>query len=251
MTSPATLATDRCLEAITGHSRGLATAAEETLRKRVQHCPGWNLADLVWHVTEVHWFWRTIVAELLPEPPEDTRRPPRPPDDELLDTFLAGADALVETLRAASQPARCWTWFPPQQDVAFVTRHQVQEAGVHHWDAANAVGRPLAIAPDLAADSISEFLTTSVADVDEAARIHSRDHTQLGGDLVLHAVDTEQWWTVTQDGPRAPLLWTPQPGDPVVEGTTSDLLLWLYHRAELPATNKNLVNRFRRLSSTD
>ncbi|RLV48747.1 maleylpyruvate isomerase family mycothiol-dependent enzyme [Nocardioides mangrovicus] len=246
-----TLSTARCLESITHHSRGLAAAADGALRKRVQHAPDWNVADLVWHVTEVHWFWRTITGELLDGPPEDARRPPRAPDDELLDTFLAGADAIVETLRHCDQQARCWTWFPPQQDVAFVTRHQVQEAAVHHWDAANEIGEPFAFAPDIASDSISEFLTTSLADADDAVRIHTRDHTQLGEPLVLHASDTDEWWTVSQDGPEAALLWTSEPGDPTVEASVSDLLLWVYERLDLPTAKGNLVNRFRRMSSTD
>src|SRR4029079_7623071 len=29
----------------------------------VAGCPGWTVADLLWHVTEVQDFWRTIVAE--------------------------------------------------------------------------------------------------------------------------------------------------------------------------------------------
>ena len=29
----------------------------------VPSCPDWTVADLLWHLTEVHDFWRTIVAE--------------------------------------------------------------------------------------------------------------------------------------------------------------------------------------------
>ena len=35
----------------------------EHLERPVEHCPGWNVADLVWHLTEVHWFWSTIAAD--------------------------------------------------------------------------------------------------------------------------------------------------------------------------------------------
>ena len=31
----------------------------------VPSCPGWKVADLLWHLTEVHDFWRTVVAERL------------------------------------------------------------------------------------------------------------------------------------------------------------------------------------------
>jgi hypothetical protein len=28
---------------------------------RVASCPDWSIADLVWHLGEVHWFWSTII----------------------------------------------------------------------------------------------------------------------------------------------------------------------------------------------
>ena len=49
------------LAAIARHSAGLADAADGNLAAAVEHCPGWTVADLVNHVTEVQWFWATIV----------------------------------------------------------------------------------------------------------------------------------------------------------------------------------------------
>ncbi|MGI9155832.1 MAG: maleylpyruvate isomerase family mycothiol-dependent enzyme [Marmoricola sp.] len=242
-----TLSTARCLDAIATHSRGFAEAARDNLDSSVEHCPEWSVADLVWHVTEVHWFWRTIAGERLDAPPDESRRPARAPDEELVDTFLAGAEALVETLGAADQSAPCWTWFPPQQDVAFVTRHQVQEAAVHHWDAAHAVGRDHVIDGNVAADSVEEFLTCSLADADDA---EGSDVT-LEGVLRLRATDTGQTWTVSQAGPDAALLWSAAPDHDAatISGKVSDLLLWLYGRVDLPADDAELVARFRSLSS--
>jgi uncharacterized protein (TIGR03083 family) len=157
-----TLSTFDCIAAITAHSAGFAEATRDNLEARVEHCPDWSVADLVWHLTEVHWFWATIVAETPDAPPDQARRPARRPDDELVDAFVAGAAHLVEVLRGADQSASCWTWAPWQQDVAFVTRHQVQEAAVHHWDAVNAAGDSLVIDPAVAADSVDEFLHFSV-----------------------------------------------------------------------------------------
>ena len=64
-------------------------------------------------------------------------------------------------LRTADGTVPVWTW-APQQDIAFIRRHQVQEAAVHHWDAVRAAGGQLAIEAPVAADSIEEFLTFSV-----------------------------------------------------------------------------------------
>ena len=72
-----TLSTEACLAAIAQHSYGFAEAVRGNLDARVEHCPGWNIADLVWHLTDVHWFWRTIAADRLPDPPDKARRPVR------------------------------------------------------------------------------------------------------------------------------------------------------------------------------
>src|SRR4051794_41323675 len=86
-----TLTTEECLAAITEHSAGFAAACRDNLSAHVEHCPDWSVADLVWHLSEVHWFWATIAEERLDTPPEEHRRPERPADEALLDTFEAGA----------------------------------------------------------------------------------------------------------------------------------------------------------------
>ncbi|HEU4568411.1 MAG TPA: maleylpyruvate isomerase family mycothiol-dependent enzyme [Marmoricola sp.] len=245
------LSTRRCLEGITAHSHGLADAARGNLDAAVEHCPGWTVADLVWHVTEVHWFWKTIAAGRLTEPPDESLRPGREPDERLVPTFLAGAADLVDVLRAADQSTHVWTW-APQQDIAFITRHQVQEAAVHHWDAAFAASQDLAIEPDLAADAIEEFLTFSLATAEEQAE---RGADPLGQDLVLVSTDGQGAWSIKDAEPEGPMTWVrgQEDGAATVSGTASDLLLWLYDRTELPvqADDDGLVDRFRRMLFTD
>ena len=76
-TTPPTFAGFDPLAEIAEHSAGLARAAEANLDAPVEHCPGWTVADLVWHLSDVHWFWAKIVAELPSERPEDLQRPER------------------------------------------------------------------------------------------------------------------------------------------------------------------------------
>lgn len=243
---------DDSTAAITHYSRVLADAARGNLDARVEHCPEWSVADLVWHVTEVHWFWRTIAGERLAEPPDESRRPARAADaEQLLADFEAGSRQLVEVLGSADQSASCWTWFPGQQDVGFVTRHQVQEAAVHAWDAVNAVGGTLALDPAAAADAVDEFLTVSLAEEADAAE---HDLTPLEAVLALRATDTGDAWTVT-DGPVPGSLAMTRGADdgvPSLTGSASDLLLWLYQRATVDGdVPGDVVARFRALSSTD
>jgi hypothetical protein len=162
----------------------------------------------------------------------------------------------VETLRTADQSAACWTWYPLQQDVAFITRHQVQEAAVHHWDAADATGAIWTIDPQVAADCVDEFLEFSLStEVDPADPLPP----PLGGAFALVAADVGVSWSVRDgstpgtlavDGAAAA---TVDEAVPVIEATAADLLLWLYERTEIdtspvPAV---LIERFRALTFTD
>jgi uncharacterized protein (TIGR03083 family) len=240
--------------AIAEHSAGFAAAADGNLDAEVRCCPGWTVADLVAHLTEVHWFWATIADERLSEPPDDSRRPPRAPRDQLIGQFRTGADRLVRVLAAADPADSAWTWAPAQQDIAFIARHQVQEAAVHHWDAAGAAGRAgaITIAAPVAADAVDEFLTFSVssdADPAEPAR------PALNGRFALRCTDADAAWTISDGG--APGTVAHQPGAaaglPAVGATASDLLLWLYGRVSL-ATDpvpSELIGRFRALTFTD
>ena len=250
-----TLSTFDCIAAITEHSAGFADATRGNLDARVEHCPGWSVADLVWHLTEVHWFWAHdrggAAAPRRRTSPGDR---PAPDDDGLVDAFVAGAARLVEVLREADQSAPCWTWAGWQQDVAFVTRHQVQEAAVHHWDAVHAAGGDAGRwSPAVAADCVDEFLHFSVAsddDPDDPAT------PPLDGALAFRATDTGDAWTLDRRHParhgagreRRRRRRAGRRG-----ARAADLLLWLYGRVELDtsAVPDDLLARFRAICFTD
>src|SRR4051795_8898754 len=133
---------------------------EHGWRAAVPGCPGWALADLVWHLAEVQHFWAWVVRTRAPDPsayPE----PPRRPDDELLG-WLAAQHAELETALARADPAeRVWTW-APQQDVAFVLRRQLHEAVVHTADVEQVVGDVRAIPTAVGLDGLDEWLEVMV-----------------------------------------------------------------------------------------
>lgn len=153
------------LDAIAEHSRGLADAAAGALGAPVPHCPGWCVADLVAHVRDVHAFWATIVARRLTAPPGpgEVAGPGEGDRADLVSSFLAGSAHLVDVLAATEDDVPVWTWAPGHHRVGFVTRHQVQEAAVHHVDAVLATGGRLQIAPAVADDAVAEFLQVSLS----------------------------------------------------------------------------------------
>jgi hypothetical protein len=143
-----------------------------------------------------------------------------------------------------------WTWAPSQQNIAFITRHQVQEAAVHRWDAQNATAVAEPVDPAIAADSVEEFLTFSVSSVADRP---ATPRPSLGGAVVLTASDVARSWTIFDDIVPGTARFVRGADDslPALTGTASDLLLWLYGRVPLAGEDHDLFTRFRGLCFTD
>ncbi|MCW2541684.1 MAG: hypothetical protein JWN95_3409 [Frankiales bacterium] len=246
------------LAQIGSQSRALADAAEANLDADVEHCPGWTVRDLLEHLREVQWFWALIVERRLQDAPSGQGEfaevhPSRLPDDGLISAFRAGARHLVEVLADADPAQSVWTWAPARQDIGFILRHQVQEAAVHRWDAEHAASREVSLDARMSVDAIEEFLTYSVANSVETP---DQPRPALGGAFVLRASDLPACWVV-EDGSKPGTVAFRRDGDPsdlpVISGTASDLLLWLYGRRELyvEAAAADLIARFTALRFTD
>lgn len=212
----------------------------------VPSCPAWTIADLVWHLGEVHWFWATDVELAATSPDEiEPTRPARPEDyGELVAWGRGQADRLVDELTRAPDDRRVWTWAldDADQTVGFIRRHQVQEAAVHRWDLERAAtGSPGAIAGDAAADAIDEVLAITLP-------WGVNPDKPLRGTVHLHCTDVAGEWVVHGDG-RVEAVHAK--GDAALRGTASDLLLALYTRIPLdtleilgdPAVARELVER--------
>ena len=199
----------------------LADASEGNLERPVPACPGWDVAELVWHIGEVHHFWREVAARALQDP-RGYERPARPPNAELLEWFRRGVESLAETLEHADPDQRVWTW-APQKDVAFIQRRMAQETAVHRWDAQAATGNPGPIEPDLAVDGVDEFLDFFLP----------RDPEELQGpsaSVHLHAADaTGEWFVEWGDG-AIEVRRDHAKADAAARGTASNLLLVLWRR---------------------
>jgi uncharacterized protein (TIGR03083 family) len=246
-----TLSVDRYADSIQEHSEGIAVAAPKVFDRQVEDCPGWNVADLIQHLIESHWFWATIVQQRLTTPPEEGR-PIDVARDDLIDRFLDGSRHLVDVLRAAKQSDAVWTWAPLQKDVAFVTRHQVQETAIHHWDIAHTAGDKLAIEKDIASDAIIEFLTVSVSSWSDPA---DPPRASLDGRLGLWCSDLDAGWTVHDGRTRGTVTFDSgvEAGTPTLTAPSSDLLLWLYSRVDIPGDTHATVlgDRLHALSFTN
>src|SRR5947209_4178865 len=141
-----------------------ADGADPTLK--VTSCPDWTIADLVWHLGEVHWFWGTVIEMRATDPQTvEAAKPPRPSGyEELVSWGRAQADRMISLLEQNDDATTVWTWSPPHQTVGFIRRHQVQEAAVHRWDLQQAAAKssPDPIDPEVASDSIDELLEVTL-----------------------------------------------------------------------------------------
>ncbi len=124
---------------------------------RVPACPDWDAADLLWHLTEVQWFWSQVVSGR-PAGPETLTHPDRPGSyDALLAAFDDASSGLVDALAAADPADAAWSW-APEQTVGFTLRRQAHEALIHRLDAEQTCGTATPLDPALAADGVAEGL---------------------------------------------------------------------------------------------
>jgi uncharacterized protein (TIGR03083 family) len=216
-------------ERIEADTRALAAAADGRFAQPVAGCPGWSVADLVWHLLEVQQFWGTIVAGRMRDP-AGIPRPDRPTDDaELLPRLRSGAADLVEALRSADPDEPVWTW-AARKDAGFVVRHQVQEAAVHRWDAEQAAARDVPLHPAAAADGVDEFLSV------EVPTNGGWPHPPATVALVATDVPGSGWRVALTEagGTLSTGTRTADPtADAVLSGTAGDLVLALYGRRKV------------------
>ena len=216
------------LDHLRRNGAGLADAAGAAgLDADVVACPGWTVADLVWHTGEVLWFWSDVVEHGWRDP-SGYVEPERVADDDLLAWYLGAVDRTSAVLGDADPEAAAWSWAPGGGTVAWVIRRMAQELAVHRADAEAAAGTGWTVDPELASDGIDEFLEHFTGDVAQGAG-------PLGGTVHLHCTDVDGEWLVEEPDTAGPLAVRREhaKGDAAVRGPASSLLLALWRRVPL------------------
>ncbi len=199
------------------------SAVAAGLAAAVPSCPGWTVADLVWHLTEVHYFWASVVVQQATRW-DEVGRIVRVDEDDLLPTYHDGLARLCQDLANTDPATEVWTW-ADQHDVAFVIRRMAHETAVHRWDMDRAAGLATSVEPMLASDGIDEFLTHFVDDV-------SDDAEPVGGSVHIHCGDVAGEWTIrpNESGTGFDVTREHAKGDAALRGHASALLLALWRR---------------------
>ncbi|MGB9306220.1 MAG: maleylpyruvate isomerase family mycothiol-dependent enzyme [Mycobacterium sp.] len=207
--------------------------------KPVPTCPGWNLGQLIRHVGRGDRWAAQIVRDrrddfLDPRSVEGGKPPPDP--DDAMSWLHGGAQRLVDAVEFSGVETTVWTFLGPRPANWWI-RRRLHEVAVHRADAAIALGTDFALAPDIAADAISEWLERVAiqAGGDGAALPLEDDDT-----LHLHATDpglgeAGEWTIRVADGG---ITWSHEHGKGTValRGGATELLLAMVRRVSVADT---------------
>jgi uncharacterized protein (TIGR03083 family) len=172
---------------------GSDAGARDWLAHPVPTCPDWTFKQLATHVGRGHRWAAEIVATRSTEsiPTRDVPDGRFPGDPALHAAWLnAGASRVIEAVReAGNDPVWMLTGIGP---AAWWARRRAHEVAVHLADAQFAIGQDNAMAADLAADAIDEWLgliAAGTVGTTDAVRARPAAVRGDGETLHFHATD--------------------------------------------------------------
>lgn len=215
------------LAAIETHGADIARAARVSIDAPVRACGSWRVADLLWHVGEVHRFWTSMALAGSASKGEHVRDE-RPSEMDMISWYELGVQQLLAALAKLPPDQPCWTWAGPQ-NIAWLLRRMAHETAIHAWDALWAAGLKPQIDPALASDGIDEFVYVMTPVVREGQPI-------IGGSVHIHCTDVDgEWLLVPGDGLELVVTREHAKGSVALRGPAVDILLVLWRRLPVEA----------------
>jgi uncharacterized protein (TIGR03083 family) len=218
--------------------RDLLAAAETDWSRPVPHCPDWDAAELVGHMGTILAWMDAIVTTGERVSRRDRETPPAG-HAALAAWYSAHLDRTVGVLTATPADSPAWTFSSlGDHRAGWWRRRLAVELAIHRWDAqhaANPGAAPPPLDAGVAGAGIEEFLTEFLPGL-----LAQPDVTGLAGTLCLHATDGPGDWLFDLSA-RAVAQAGPATADATVQGTRSDLLLWLTNRE--PAASITVAGR--------
>lgn len=201
-------------------------------------CPEWTLNQLLRHVGRGHRWAAQIVADRLDHGPDprtiDGGKPPAELDDAIA-WLHAGAQRMIDAVAQVGADTPVWTFVGPRPAWWWL-RRRLHEVTVHRADVALALGIEYPLAPEVAADAISEWLElVAFGQRYQAVRPLGDDHT-----MHLHATDpglgAAGEWTI-RAGPDG-ITWSHEhgKGSVALRGGAVELLLAIMQRLPVEDT---------------
>jgi uncharacterized protein (TIGR03083 family) len=200
---------------------------------RVPTCPEWTLQQLVRHVGRGDRWAATIVrerSETVIDPRSVSDGKPPADLDGALEWLHGSARAVVDAVSQVGPDTKVWTFIGPKPADWWV-RRRLHESTVHRADAAIALGADYHLAPELAADGVSEWLGL----VTGRPRSDAPPVLEDGLTLHLHATDDDLGpggeWMIRSEGGTVSWEHGHGKGTTAVRGRAVDLLLAVLRRS--------------------
>lgn len=202
-------------------------------------CPGWNLDQLMRHVGRGDRWAAQIIADRVDDYLDPRTvpngKPPSDPDGAIA-WLHDGAQLLIDAIDDVGAETPVWT-FLGSRPAYWWARRRLHEATVHRADAALALGVDYSLAPELAADAISEWLERVAA---QSGTTDAAPPLDDGQTVHLHADDpglgAAGEWTIRADGNRITWAHGHDKGAVALRGGVVDLLLAVVRRAAVTDT---------------
>ena len=190
----------------------------------VAACPGWNAAELAFHMCKVQSMFLGMLTTDTKNP-KDLPRLQRPEsDDGLVDLFIAGATQLEHVLENTSDDAPVWT-FIGTQPASWVKRRMAHEVLVHRFDAEIAGGTVGDADEVICADGIDEKFGVFLP--------WFGDKVTLANTVHLHCTDTDGEWMLGPGTNGVVMTREHGKGDVAFRGPSQLLLLALWRRISI------------------
>jgi uncharacterized protein (TIGR03083 family) len=238
-----TLAPERYFSLLDTDAERLIALGERGLKEPVPTCPGWDVAEVLWHTAGVFEHKVRVMADNAwpsPWPPPDFE------DREELPFLREAKDDLFAEFSRHAIGEPTTTFSPADTTIGFWARRMALEAAVHRYDAELAHADPTPIADDLSVDGIDEVLTVMLAGPWWDGRVQ----TEHPVDAVVTVESGGLHWAcdvrrngVTVTGDR------PVSAAATISGAPMSVFLWLWGRAGDDAVERagdlRIVDEFR------
>jgi uncharacterized protein (TIGR03083 family) len=224
------------ITAVGQEAKLLAQAAEQGgLNVDIPTCPGWDMRELLRHLSEIHLWAAAHVAQPHDKPWVDDLAELTvfwpdlavfwPDDSELIDFYLKTNANLVDALESAPPDVESFTFLPAPSPLAMWARRQAHETAIHRFDAENAAGVASGFDPAFASDGIDELLAAFAP----RASTFPIESTKT---MVVHATDTDDRWHTTMGPDGITTFRGDGPADVTLTGDAYDLYLAVWNRGD-------------------
>ncbi len=223
---------------------GIVSSYEHDRRAAVPWSDRWTVGTVARHVAGTH----HVVSEIVRDRPDAdfgrfaTLEAPAKDAPEFLDWFRSGTISLLDQLSSVPAEDECWSWYAEGRTVGWWARRMAHESVVHRWDVDAARGENHAIAPEVAADGIDEYLDVFVA----ASR--AGQNAPSGPTISFECSDrADQWWLDLSDPGSRIVSRQPRQATTQVSGTAEQLLLLVWGRLTAAAAGVDISGDIKQL----